>query len=321
MKSIIERGCASMKKSMKLLVLTAALAVGMAIQAYGAEGTAITSIPLTFSWDTAPKGGEQVGEIYVATSSTQFIVEGAEYDKRDDAWIFGEQPIVEVELSAKDGYYFSDSSRSSFSLSGCNAQYRSSEVDSDGNVMILRVTLSRLDGSLPGTTSISWSGDSAVWDEVGGSDGYDVRLYRDNRLLATVSTEGTSYDFHSYLNLEGDYTFTVRATGDYSTQDSGWSASSEPKTITLEESWSMDTGSWQRNGSRWRYVYANGAYPVSAWRQIGDAWYYFDTNGYMVSNCYVKSLTEEMYYWINRDGVWDTQWDTAQPERGYGVYS
>src|SRR5699024_11193199 len=99
MKSIIERGCASMKKSMKLLVLTAALAVGMAIQAYGAEGTAITSIPLTFSWDTAPKGGEQVGEIYAATSSTQFIVEGAEYDKRDDAWIFGEQPIVEVELS------------------------------------------------------------------------------------------------------------------------------------------------------------------------------------------------------------------------------
>ena len=158
MKSIIERGCASMKKSMKLLVLTAALAVGMAIQAYGAEGTAITSIPLTFSWDTAPKGGEQVGEIYAATSSTQFIVEGAEYDKRDDAWIFGEQPIVEVELSAKDGYYFSDSSRSSFSLSGCNAQYRSSEVDSDGNVMILRVTLSRLDGSLPGTTSISVTG-------------------------------------------------------------------------------------------------------------------------------------------------------------------
>ena len=100
-----------MKRSMKLLTLAAAMAVGMAFQAFGQEGTPVTSVSLTFSWDTAPRGGEQVGEIYAASSSRQFVVEGAEYVKRDDAWTFGEQPIVEVELSAEDGYYFSSSSK------------------------------------------------------------------------------------------------------------------------------------------------------------------------------------------------------------------
>ena len=275
-----------MKRSMKLLTLAAAMAVGMAFQAVGQEGTPVTSVSLTFSWDTAPRGGEQVGKIYAASSSRQFVVEGAEYVKRDDAWTFGEQPIVEVELSAEDGYYFSSSSKNSISLSGCNAQYRSSEIDSDGSVMILRAALSRLDGSLPGTTSVSWSGDSS-----------------------------------SYLNLAGDYTFNVRAIGDYSTQHSSWSASSEPNSISIEEAWTIEGGSWQKLGSRWRYVYANGAYPTSTWRQIGDVWYYFNYDGYMVSNCYVKSLTGEMYYWINGAGAWDTQWDTAVPERGYNIYS
>ena len=310
-----------MRKSMKLLLLTAALAVGMGIQAYGEE-TAITSIPLTFSWDAAPRGGAQIGEIYAASSSSQFEVEGAVYTKEDDAWAFGDQPIVEVELSANDGYYFSGSGRERFSLSGCNAQYRSSEIDSDGSVMVLQVTLSRLDGSLPGITALGWSGSSASWDEVAGASGYDVRLYRDNHLLATVSTAANSYDFSSYLNLAGDYTFSVRATGSYSSQASGWANSSETYTITMEEAWAIDNGAWQQSGNRWRYVYANGVYPTSDWRQIGDVWYYFDSNGYMVSYCYVKSLTSEMYYWINREGIWEPQWNTAQPDRtSYTIYS
>lgn len=306
---------------MMFLLLSAILSIGMAAQSYGEEEIPITTIPLTFSWDIAPKGGAQVGEIYASTSSKQFIVDGAAYIKQDDAWTFGEQPIVEVELSAASGYYFPGSGRDRFTLSGCNAQYRSSEVDLDGNAMILEVALSRLDGSLPDTVSISWSENSAVWDEVVGASTYDIRLYRNSRLTASVSTEDTSYDFSSYLNLDGSYTFTVRAGGVYSTQDSNWSAPSETKTITLTEAWNIDNGSWQRNGNRWRYVYNNGAYPASTWRQIGDVWYYFDSNGYMVANCYVKSRTSELYYWINEEGVWDTQWDTIQPDRSYSIYS
>ena len=90
----------------------------------------------------------------------------------------------------------------------------------------------------------------------------------------------------------------------------------------MEDAWAIDNGAWQQSGSRWRYVYANGVYPTSDWRQIGDVWYYFDSSGYMVSYCYVKSLTSEMYYWINREGIWEPQWNTAQPDRtSYTIYS
>ena len=82
-----------------------------------------------------------------------------------------------------------------------------------------------------------------------------------------------------------------------------------------------EAASWRQNRNGWWWQEDNGSWPAGQWRNIDGTWYAFDTNGYMVSNCYVKSLTEEMYYWINRDGVWETQWDTAQPERGYGVYS
>ena len=48
------------KKSLIIAALAAFLSMGTLFSAYGQE-KAITSIPLTFSWDTAPKGGELVG--------------------------------------------------------------------------------------------------------------------------------------------------------------------------------------------------------------------------------------------------------------------
>lgn len=54
---------------------------------------------------------------------------------------------------------------------------------------------------------------------------------------------------------------------------------------------------------------------------IEEKWYYFDGNGYMVSNCYVKSLAENLYYRIGEDGVWDETGDTYTPNRAkYTVY-
>jgi hypothetical protein len=41
----------------------------------------------------------------------------------------------------------------------------------------------------------------------------------------------------------------------------------------------------------------------------------------MVTNCYVKALGENLYYWISEDGVWDENETTATPNRArYLVY-
>lgn len=307
------------KKHFRILVAAACLCAGLSFSAYGEE--TISSVPLSFSWDGAPKGGEAVGTLTATTTSQSFIVEGSEYLKDDDTWDYGEWPCAEIELSAAEGYRFSTPNRRTFSLSGCNVQYKSSEIDSDGSTLILQVYLSRIGGQLPKITDLSWSGKNAVWDNIEGCDGYEVCLKKDGKTLVTVTSKGTSYDFSDYINNAGSYVFTVRAVSTYGSQNSTWSAGSEPYILSVEDAWYSDNGNWKKTGNKWRFVYKDESYPACNWREIKEKWYYFDGNGYMVTNCYVKALGENLYYWIGADGVWDENETTATPNRAkYLVY-
>lgn len=307
------------KKHLRILVTAACLSAGLAFSAYGEE--TISSVPLSFTWDGAPKGGEMVGTLTASTTSKSFIVEGSEYLKDDDTWTYGEWPCAEIELSAAEGYRFATPNRHTFSLSGCNVQYKSAEIDSDGSTLILQVYLSRIGGQLPKITDLSWSGENAVWDNVEGSDSYEVCLKKDGKTITTVNSKGTSYDFSDYINNAGSYTFTVRAITTAGSQNSTWSTGSETYILSLEDAWHSDNGTWKKVGAKWRFVYKDNSYPTYSWRQIGEKWYYFDGNGYMTNNCYVKSLAENLYYWIGEDGTWDETGDTNTPNRAsYTVY-
>ena len=303
----------------KKLILTASLAAILSMStlfwAYGQERS-ITSVPLSFSWDGEPKGGELVGTVQADSSSKEFTVEGAEYTKRDDQWNYGEQPVAEVELSANTDYRFSSTNRGVFSISGCNARFQSARIEDDGSTMILQVSFPSIDGALPAVTAVSWDGDTAVWDGVSGAGSYEVQLYRNDKLLTTQTSKEASLDLSSYINVEGDYTFSVRAAGSYRSQSGSWSESSEARTILYEDAWHIANGEWEKKPNGWRYVYKNGAYPISTWRCINEAWYFFNEEGYMESDCYVKSSHQELYYWIGSDGVWDTAKDTSVPEDG-----
>ena len=313
--SFMKRRISVNKKIIAIMALAACLTLGGIFSAYGQENT-ITSVSLSFSWDKAPKGGDIVGSITASSSSSQFKVEGTEYVKDDDTWIFGERPVAEVELSAREGYKFSNIERSDFSLSGCSAQYKESHIESDGVTLILQVYLPEISGNLPGTTATSWNGDTALWDSVDGSEQYEVKLYRDKRLLATVTTKENSYDFSSYINTEGSYTFNVRALGTYSTEASGWSSDSDAKVLNRENAWTRDNGEWQKTSAGWRFAYKDGTFATDCGRVINDTWYYFNYRGYMESDCYVKSDALEMYYWLGSDGAWMPEWDTGTPDRG-----
>lgn len=307
------------KKHLRIFVTAACLSAGLAFSAYGEE--TISSVPLSFTWDGAPKGGEMVGTLTASTTSKSFIVEGSEYLKDDDTWTYGEWPCAEIELSAAEGYRFATPNRRTFSLSGCNVQYKSAEIDSDGSTLILQVYLSRIGGQLPKITDLSWSGENAVWDRVEGSDSYEVCLKKDGKTITTVNPKGTSYDFSDYINNAGSYTFTVRAITTAGSQNSAWSTGSETYILSLEDAWHSDNGTWKKVGAKWRFVYKDNSYPTYSWRQIGEKWYYFDGNGYMTNNCYVKSLAENLYYWIGEDGTWDETGDTNTPNRAsYTVY-
>lgn len=306
-----------MKKSaLAIISLASLLSLGALFTSYGKEEKAITSIPLSFSWDKKPRGGEWVGKVYAKTRSSQFIVDGAVYDKEEDTWFFGESPIVEVDLSAKEGFCFTTTDRNSFSLSGCDAQFKEATMEEDGSSLTLRVSLTQLEGTLPVTTAAGWNGNTAVWDEVEGAERYEIKLYNDNTLTATTTSSGTSCDLSSFINHEGTYTFNVKTLGTYQTQSSSWSESAGPYTVAKEDAWYISNGTWHNTSAGWRFIYENDAYPVNTWRFINDKWYYFNQQGYMAANCYVKSPDEETYRWLGSDGAWDTESDTPAPDTG-----
>lgn len=302
------------KNKLGIVLLASSLSLSSILTVYGQDEKAVTSIPLTITWDKRPRPGEWVGNIYAKTSSSQFIIDGAVYYKEEDVWFSGEKPVVEVDLSAKEGYRFSDIDKSSFSLYGCNAEYKGVTVEGDGSSLTLQVYLPEIEGSLPTTTGTGWNGNMAVWDAVEGAKSYEIKLYNGSVTAATIITSETSYDLSLYINRDGVYTFNVRAIGSYQTQASPWSESSGTYTITPEDAWYISNGSWQDTSSGWRYIYENGAYPSDTWRCIDQKWYYFDQQGYMVTNCYVKAPGEENYRWIGGDGIWDPQEDTSTPD-------
>lgn len=89
------------------------------------------------------------------------------------------------------------------------------------------------------------------------------------------------------------------------------------------------------DNGRWWYVMPWYMFSVNAWQKIDNEYYYFDNTGYMVcgqwilwngnyyylkddgamaANCYVKSETANLYYWVNADGAWEPEWDTESPD-------
>lgn len=64
-------------------------------------------------------------------------------------------------------------------------------------------------------------------------------------------------------------------------------------------------------GKRWWYLTPGYTYPVSTWIFYNNAWYYLDAEGWMARNTYVKSITGELYYWLDGQGVWDGKADKS----------
>ena len=297
-----------MKRLGLCLVLAAALTVCTGMAPLAAE-TKIENVKLEFSYGSGgePENGHEIGGINVtAPGDSPYIVEYAEYINDADVWVVGDRPIVRVELSAKDGYRFSYTSKSRFSLSGCGATYKRADAYDDGMQLELDVYLQRIGGTLDGVSNPSWDGYYAVWDTMEGVKHYEVRLYRNENLIATVETSSDTYDFSGYMNEEGNYTFRVRAVASYNDRAGEWSNYSEDYYVDEEEaSYNGSNGMWLQDGTGWWYSYQNGGYPRACWKNLNGAWYYFNPSGYRVTGW--NRIDREWYY-LSPDGVMLTGW-------------
>ena len=244
----------------------------------------------------------------MTAESAGYTVENAEYTNAEekDVWTVGDVPEVKVELYAEDGYRFSYTSSSHFSVSGGGADFKRARIYDDGDYIEVYVELDRIGGKLEGASGLDWNDTTATWDEIEGAKSYEVRLLRDDKTVTTVETTGTSYNFGGYFNEEGDYTFRVRAIASYNNRAGDWSDDSDTLYIDEDEVGRYGgSGRWVQDTRGWWYAYDTGGYPTNGWMQIGGLWYLFDNSGYMLTGWQRK---DGDWYYMNPSGAMLTGW-------------
>lgn len=303
------------KKSL-CLVLAAVMALSASFPVLASDEK-IDTVKLNFSYGNAPESGDEIGDITVRAGSSGFEVDTAEYTNQEDQdkWTVGDVPEVKIELSAKDGYKFSYTSKSHFSLSGCNAEFKKAKIYDDGAYIEVYAELKRVGGKLQGASNLEWQDTTAVWDEIDGAKSYDVKLLRDEKTVTTVSTTGTSFNFAGYFNREGDYTFRVRAISSYNSKTGEWSEDSSSLYIDEDEIGNYGgSGHWVQDGTGWWYSYDTGGYPASCWKQINGAWYNFNSKGYILTGW---QKLDGIWYYLNPSGAMTTGWQAVNGQWYY----
>lgn len=295
-----------MKKRISCLALAVLLTLGGALSAHADDLTKIDKVSVTVSCSPKPAAGDEVGNVTVTTESKEFTIDIAEFTTDNDTWVLGDEPMVLVELSANDGYRFSYTSKSHFSISGDGAEFEKAKIYDSGSWMELTISLDQIKGRLDAPEYLDWNGTIAQWDPMDGAKSYEVRLYRNGRTVTTVKTQNTYYDFSGQFTQEGDYSFKVRGVAEYNDRAGDWSESSDDQTIEKDAlQYISGSGRWILDSNGWWYMYANGGYPNDGFRQIDNAWYYFNPNGYIQLQW---GFINGHWYYFGSNGVMTTGW-------------
>lgn len=287
-----------------LLSVIMILATGMTASA---ADTKIGKARITFNYDgDRPESGSSLGSVIAETESDLFKIDHVEYINDIETWTVGDRPLVRVELSAKEGYRFTSSSRSNFLLSGCSATFKRAQMSDEGKSMELDVYLKRVTGKLTGTELTEWIGNVAEWDSVEGAKRYQVRLYRGTTSVTTIDTTETSYDFTGDMGREGYYSYRVRAIASYDGKEGEWSEYSDELYVDEQAAQKNSLGNkWVQNQQGWWYSYGTGGYPANKWEHIDNTWYYFNQDGYMLTGW---QFINNHWYYLNGSGAMVTNW-------------
>ena len=326
-----------MKKAKELaaFVLSAAMILGAVCTANAATyDDPITSIDISLGYDLS--SSMKAADIDVSSdtdgvdSVTVSSVTNVAYGKR---------PTVTLKIKAdtSSGYYFDSEdaselkTESAFTLSGDEAEYKSSKRTSNSAVTLV-VRLPKIGSTEEGgldVEEVRWVDETGVaeWSEAEDANKYSVKLLRGSSTKTTVSTTNTYYDFSSLIREYGTGTYTVKVKayngsyggdewteseeldvtsdnmssvtgGVYSSSYSSYGSSPaySPAGSQTPASSGAASGAWLRDSVGWWYCNADHSYTTNDWQLINGLWYYFDANGYMVTGWFQSPASGYWYY-------------------------
>ena len=283
-----------------LLALTLAASIllpGLCLPSFGASRERITSVKLTVACSQKPEAGQDIGTVTVTPSGSRVKVsEPAVYDETDDpdVWTRGETPLIKVTLAVADADKDMFTSSTKVTVSGFHSEIKSKRVRDNGDSLYVESRLRKVAGDLEEVEDWYWDGRVARWSEVDAADKYEVRLYRGNTQVTTVTTSQHRYDFYPYMERSGDYTFRVRGLDSSGGEQGPWTEKSEEYYMNASDvykgsgSTGSSTGSpgqngrgWVQDSHGWRYYASNGRPVQSSWLYVDDNWFHLAANGYM----------------------------------------
>ena len=321
-----------LKKSACVLI-SALTAMSLAVTSLAAVKTEtrapITSVSLRVRSDVQADYEVNEATVYATTDSNLYTIGAYKWvTKNKEYWEPGDEARVQIEIHARNGYYFNRvTGPSKFQIDG--AEYKSVKKDKNDETLWLTVKLTPASGTLEIPESAEWMGyppGKATWEAVPYAGAYELKLYRDDQMIQSVpKVMAVNYDFYPSMTLPGTYRFRVRAIPKDSLElayitGSDWVYSDEldidgDEVCTLtggvtgpeENRQQLNPGQigWVKDEEGWWYRNMDGTYPAGQWQNIDGSWYYFDFTGYMLTGW---QLNNSRYYFLDINGVMQTGW-------------
>ncbi len=309
--------------ALKRGILLTAVSAAVTLAAFPAfadddeDRTPIEEIVLDVSADI--EVGDASSDVEVSVDSGECEVGNVDVTNEPSGeWEHKDKPKLKVTLDADSDYYFkSGFSKKKVSLTGDSATLTSVRRKSEEELEVV-ITLKALKGS---DSDYELDVDEAEWDQMNGvaewndsedAKYYELRLYRDSRLITNLRPiYESSCELGSYFTSAGSYYFEVRAVysdsrkGEWQESDSFDVSAEQAAEILLSASYRIAgtgpaSGNWEQAALGYRYRNADQTYTVNNWQQIGGFWYFFDENGYRKTGWIQWN---DKWYYLDENGV------------------
>lgn len=229
------------------------------------------------------------------------------YTGEDGTWHSNYKPVITVTLKrTDDDDKLSANKSSDFKLSGTgDPVYVSSSGGTSKIELKVRLRALQTGSTVIDNAKFGKNATDGCYVDIGDTTDdiyYKIKLYRDNTLQNTYTTEkgAKSFDLTPYITKTGSYRVQMRIYNVTTGTKSGYADVGTNIEITdsdLEdfkklsyarpaiqyENMASVSGTWQQNDKGWWWQNTDGTYPTSAWRYINNAWYYFNADGYAVT--------------------------------------
>lgn len=117
-----------------------------------------------------------------------------------------------------------------------------------------------------------------------------------------------------WIYEDDGWRFYLGDTGEYVRND--WYRDEDGRWSWFDEAGHAISNTWYKYDENW-YWFGPDCYMYSGqWITYKGDQYYLASDGTMAQSTYVKSNDPKssMYYWVNDDGIYESQWDTETPD-------